>query len=98
MYGDGSDRIVNAQIFEQVDTPDHHDPGADSEQKCTLGIDPVAGASYRNESGEKAIDRQREIPLPAFNVRIEKRRQARRASRYRRVERNAADTLRVEGR
>src|ERR1700687_2845953 len=98
MYRDRADRIVDAQVLEQIDTPGHHESRDDSEQERAFRIDPVARTGDRDESGQEAVNRQREIPFAALVIRNEQPGQARRASCNRRVERDTADALRVESR
>jgi hypothetical protein len=72
-----ADGVVDAQIFEQVDSPDHDDSGADTDEERAFRSNPVTGTGDRDQSGQEPVHRQSEVPFAlGFDVGIKERGQA----------------------
>src|SRR5579875_1612610 len=63
MDRNSADGIVDAQVLEQFNASVYHHASDASEDDGTGGADPIAGAGDRDETGEKAVDREAHIPL-----------------------------------
>ena len=97
MDRNGADRIVDAEVFERIDSPDYHEASADADEEGADRVDPVAGTGDRNQASQESVGRQRQIPLLRAYIRVDQRGQSGRASSERRVEGHPSNASRVEG-
>ena len=63
VHGDGADRVVDAQVLDEVDAEHDDDAGDEADDHRADGVDPVARAGDRHEAAEEAVDRDADVPL-----------------------------------
>ena len=96
--GDGADRVVDAEVLDQVDAEHDDDAGDDADDHRPGGVDPVARGGDRDEAAEEAVDRDADVPLLEAGIDAEHRRQPAGRRRERGVGGDPADAERVDGR
>ena len=90
-----ADRIVNAQLFQQVDAEHDDHASDDAEKNRARRANPVAWAGDGDQSSQEAVRREASVPLLARHVREKHRSQAGCAGRESGVGGDSPDTLEV---
>src|SRR5437016_5434280 len=98
MDGPCADRIVDTEVFEQVDPQDYDDSRDGTDTDRAERGHPVTRTRDGDEPSQKAVDADASVPLPETSVREEHRRESCRACRERGVRRDPADTFEVHRR
>ena len=98
MHGDGADRVVDAQVLDEVDA-EHDDDAADEpDDDRAEGVDPVTRTGDRHEPTEEAVDGDAHVPLLHPRIDEGHRRQTSGRGGERGVGRHTADARGVDGR
>src|SRR5580658_1966742 len=63
MHGPCADRIVDPQVFKQIDAQDHQDSGDSAQGAGARGANPVARAGDSDQPGEEAVGDNRAVPF-----------------------------------
>src|SRR6185437_4176750 len=71
MHGYRSNRIVDAEPFKQVDSEDDENAGDPAEDHRSRRAHPIARASDRNETGQKAVRSESGVPLFVHDIAID---------------------------
>src|SRR5439155_26924556 len=97
MHRHCTDWVVDAELLERLEADDHRACSNHADEEGSDRLHPVAGAGNRDETGQKPIHGEAQVPLPTAQIRVEQSDQAGRASGQRCVEGHTADAGGVQG-
>src|SRR3954452_1994304 len=98
VHGDGTDRIVDAEVLDEIDADDDDHTGDQPDDHRAGGVHPVARRGDPDQAAEEAVDRDADVPLLEARIDVRHRREAARRRRQRGVGGDPADAERVDRR
>src|SRR5258708_18662741 len=95
MNGYSANRVVNTQVFQQVQAPHDDQTAANADEKCADRVYPVTRAGNRHQAAQETVNGQAQIPFPGADIGGEQRGQASGTGSQRRIKRDSANTLNI---